>query len=452
MEQSPAESREVTVDEAIAIAVRCQKNGQLAEAEAVYRKVLELTPDHPDVLHYSGVLAHQQGRSDEAIALITRSLELRPDQSDWHSNLGIIFQDKGSLEKALAAYRRALALEPTHANAHNNIGVLLRAQGMTTEAEEAYRLAIRLTPNNPDAYHNLAILLGATHRTQEAVACYCKALTLKPQYPEARRLLALAYCVIGQPDKAVMICEEWLKSEPDDPVARHTLAAVSGRDVPGRASDGYVQKTFDSFAASFEAKLAKLHYQAPALVAAALTDTGLPPMRTFDVLDAGCGTGLCGPLMAPYARRLVGVDLSEGMLEHARKKNVYAELVQGELTAYLKDRQSAFDLIVMADTLVYFGALEDVASAAAGALRPGGRLIFTVEEATEDDAPPTYCIKPHGRFNHRVQYVERVLVGEGLKAQIVRAELRMESGAAVAGLVVTATKPGLLVPPCPAAL
>jgi predicted TPR repeat methyltransferase len=230
-------------------------------------------------------------------------------------------------------------------------------------------------------------------------------------------------------------------SEPDDPVARHTLAAVSGRDVPTRASDAYLQKTFDSFAASFEVKLAQLHYQAPALVAAALADAGLPAARALDVLDAGCGTGLCGPFLAPYARRLVGVDLSEGMLGHARAKNVYDELVTGELTAYLEDRRDAFDLIVSADTLVYFGVLEDVAVAAAGALRSGGRLIFTVEEAAGDDAPSTYCIKPHGRFNHRAQYVERVLVDAGLRVEIARAELRVESGLPVAGLVVTATKP-----------
>ena len=67
MEQSPTAPREVTVDEAMAIAIRCQKNGQLAEAEALYRKVLDLKPDQPDALHYSGVLAHQQGRSEEAI-------------------------------------------------------------------------------------------------------------------------------------------------------------------------------------------------------------------------------------------------------------------------------------------------------------------------------------------------------------------------------------------------
>ena len=53
------------------------------------------------------------------------------------------------------------------------------------------------------------------------------------------------------------------------------------------------------------------------------------------MLDAGCGTGLCGPLIAPYARRLVGVDLSERMLAQARARDVYDELVKGELTAYL---------------------------------------------------------------------------------------------------------------------
>ena len=176
-------------------------------------------------------------------------------------------------------------------------------------------------------------------------------------------------------------------------------------------------------------------------MAAALAEAGLPAARALDVLDAGCGTGLCGPLVAPYARRLVGVDLSEGMLEHAREKNVYDELVRGELTAYLQNHRDAFDLIVTADTLVYFGGLEEVAVAAAGALRSGGRLVFTAEEATGDDAPSTYCLKPHGRFSHRAQYVERVLAAAGLSADIARAELRVESGLPVAGLVVTATKP-----------
>ena len=141
------------------------------------------------------------------------------------------------------------------------------------------------------------------------------------------------------------------------------LAACSGRDVPARASDAFIEKTFDSFAASFDAKLAKLSYRAPALVAEMLADSDVEASKSLDVLDAGCGTGLCGPLIAPYARRLVGVDLSARMLAQARARNVYDELVKRELTAYLRDSTGAFDVIVSADTLVYFGPLEDVVAA-----------------------------------------------------------------------------------------
>ena len=66
MTEPPAAPRQLTIDEAIAIAVECQKNDQLDEADALLQRVLALEPDSPDALHFSGVLAHQRGRSDEA--------------------------------------------------------------------------------------------------------------------------------------------------------------------------------------------------------------------------------------------------------------------------------------------------------------------------------------------------------------------------------------------------
>ena len=86
------ETRELTIDEAVAVAVLLQRNEQLDEAQAVYRRVLESVPNHPDALHYAGVLAHQQGRSDEAVALVEKSLTIAPDRADCYSNLGIIGQ------------------------------------------------------------------------------------------------------------------------------------------------------------------------------------------------------------------------------------------------------------------------------------------------------------------------------------------------------------------------
>ena len=431
--------RAVSLDEAISIAIRLQQNEQWVAAGDIYRSVLAVAPDWPDAVHYSGVLAHQEGRSELAVELIEKSLELEPDRADWHSNLAIVLRDRLELDKAIAACQRAIALDPHHANAHNNLGVLLRAQGRVVEAEAAYRAAIRERPDHSDAFTNLGILLTAQKRTQEAAVCFCKVITFRPKHPEARRLLALAHCTLGEVDEAVRVFEEWLVEEPDNPIARHMMAACSGRDVPARASDAFIERTFDSFAGSFEAKLAKLLYRAPALVAAMLAGADVEPLKTLDVLDAGCGTGLCGPLIAPYARRLVGVDLSARMLAQAQAKQVYDQLVQCELTAYLRDSPAAFDAIVSADTLVYFGPLEGVVAASAGALRSGGRLIFTVEAMTgASDAK--YSISPHGRYSHTPQYVERVLREANLRPEIVPTELRLEAGEPVPGLVVGATK------------
>ncbi len=437
-EESETPPRELTLEEAVALAILLQKSGQLVEAQEMYRRVLETAPDHPSALHYAGVLAHQQGRSDDGLALVERSLALVPDRADWHNNLGILLQSVGRLDAAIDAYERAIAIDPSHANAYSNLGVLFRATGKPSEAEAAYRTAIQLDPDHIDAYTNLGILLGGLKRTEEAAACYSKVITLRPKHKEARKLLALAHCSLGEIDEAVTIFKEWLEEEPESPIALHMLAACTGREVPARASNGFVETTFDSFAASFEAKLERLSYRAPALIAAALQESGVEPAKRLDVLDAGCGTGLCGALVAPYARRLTGVDLSEGMLAQAREKNVYDELAKTELTDYLRTTREAFDLIVSADALVYFGDLENVVVAAAGALRRNGLFIFTLEHAVTAGAGVDYRLEWHGRYSHTSSYVERLLALAGLQAEITHADLRTESGTPVAGLVVRA--------------
>jgi predicted TPR repeat methyltransferase len=439
MQLRESNDRALTLDEAFSVALALQQAEQWAAAEDLYRTILEAAPNHADALHFSGVLAHQRGRSDDAVALIERSIALEPEQADWYSNLGIVLQHQLKLDGAIHAYCRAVALDPRHANALSNLGAVFRAKGEPAEAEAAYRAAIRIDSEHSDAYHNLGVLLNAQKRPREAAQCFSKVITLRPKDPEARRLLALAHCTLGEVDEAVRIFEEWLADDPDDPIARHMLAACSGHDVPTRASDAFVEKTFDSFAASFDSKLAKLLYRAPELVAEMLARSDASPSKSLDILDVGCGTGLCGALLSPYARRLVGVDLSDRMLDQARERNIYDELVKGELTAYLDGCRDAYDVIVSADTLVYFGPLDAVAIAAEQALRPGGRLIFTVEESAADDSEG-YSLGTSGRYRHAHGYVQEILDAAKLRAEIVSVELRLEAGEPVAGLLVAAVK------------
>ena len=130
------------------------------------------------------------------------------------------------------------------------------------------------------------------------------------------------------------------------------------------------------------------------------------------------------------------------MLERAAEKQVYDELHKGEIVAFLRDHPREFDLIVSADTLVYFGALEDVMAAVAGALRENGVFVFTLESLEGRAAGRGYEIQTHGRYCHDQGYVERLLAGAGMQAAIVQAELRMEAGAPVTGLAVRAVSRG----------
>src|SRR5690606_19546826 len=135
---------------------------------------------------------------------------------------------------------------------------------------------------------------------------------------------------LGRIEEAGQVYSRWLAVEPTSVKARHMRSACEGVDVPDRAADAYITEIFDAFASTFDEKLAKLDYRAPALVAEAVDSLGLPPDGA-DVLDAGCGTGLCGPLIAPHAKTLVGVDLSGGMIAEAEELGVYDELAVGEL-------------------------------------------------------------------------------------------------------------------------
>jgi predicted TPR repeat methyltransferase len=128
------------------------------------------------------------------------------------------------------------------------------------------------------------------------------------------------------------------------------------------------------------------------------------------------------------------------MLAHAREKGLYTALVQAELSGFLRDNVAAFDLIVSADTLVYFGALDEVFGCATAALRPDGLLVCTLERLGIGGDGMDHRLEMHGRYSHAESYVERALTGAGLRAEVAHAELRLEAGNPVAGLVIRARK------------
>ena len=442
MEEDLQKPMELNLQDAFSLAMQMHRHGNYDGAEMLYRKLLKAVPDDPDVLHFFGVLLHQRGDSNAAVDLIEKSILLDPVPAGPYNNLGNVLLEMERFAEATDAFQKSIARQPWHADAHSNLGTVLKAQGQFDKANEAYLRAIEIDPAHAEAHNNYGNLLSSQGKVKEAIVYYSRAITLVPHHPQARKLLGVAYYSLGEIGAAANVFHQWTQDEPDNPIAHHMYAACSGQNVPHRASDAYIEQSFDIFAASFDAKLGSLNYRAPELTAAALAQACAAPAGRLSVLDAGCGTGLCGPWVAPYACRLVGVDLSSGMLQRASARNVYDELVKAELQNYLAGHANAFDVIISADTLVYFGALDGVLNAAYQSLKPNGLMVFTVEETVSEDAG--YKINPSGRYNHGRSYVRASMLSAGFEiCAMDPAELRLEGGEPVSGLVVTGRKLGL---------
>lgn len=150
--------------------------GQLADAEAAYRRILVADQQHPDALHLLGVVAHQRGRNEEAAALIGRAIARRGDVAEYHGNLGSVLQSLERLPDAVAAYEESLRLRPVHPDALNNLGSALHALGRLPEAEARHRAALAQRPGFVPALINLGTVLRAMRRNVEAIACFQEAV------------------------------------------------------------------------------------------------------------------------------------------------------------------------------------------------------------------------------------------------------------------------------------
>jgi predicted O-linked N-acetylglucosamine transferase (SPINDLY family) len=166
-------------------AASLHRQGHLAEAETLYRKVLEAEPSQFDALHLYGYLQHQLGRHDTALAWISRALAVNPDVSPAHSNLGLVLRALGRLDDALAAQDRALQLAPGNVEAHTNRAAVLLDMERPEDALASLDRALSLRPDDATALLNRGNALRDLNRHIEALAEYGRAIARKPDFADA---------------------------------------------------------------------------------------------------------------------------------------------------------------------------------------------------------------------------------------------------------------------------
>ncbi|WP_207477063.1 class I SAM-dependent DNA methyltransferase [Arenibaculum pallidiluteum] len=377
-------------------------------------------------------------------ALTTRLAEAPADVPAWIA-LGLLFLSDGEAAQAARCADRALTLRARDPQALLLLGRSERALGRPGLAWLPLEAAAEALPDDPAPRVELGAALLSLGRHDEAADALATALSLPGCPDEAHALLGSTLYrlqLAGKGEEAVARARAWEAAHPGHPLAGHTVAALGGAPAPALPGDSWVRLTFDRLADGFDRHLAGLGYDVPRNLTALLAGHGPVPGT---ILDIGCGTGLCGPLLRPLATRLEGVDLSPGMLAEAARKGVYDALHEAEAAAFMRTRPEAWDVAVAADVLIYIGDTAPLLHAAAAALRPGGILAVSIEDAEDGTAgagATGWTLHASGRYRHAPDRLRDALAMAGLQPLAFEATtIRMERGAPIPGHLVLACRP-----------
>lgn len=472
----------LTIPQILGHAVQLHQAGRLRKAEAIYQQILQHQPSHADAQHLLGLICHQKGQNEQAYTLITQAISTNPDAASFHNNLGEVCRAMNRLDEAYVCYHKALELQPDFPEVHRNIGLTylvkqqpdkavsylrnalvlhpnflgiywalgqaLMRMHQAEEAVTAYDQGLALSPSNPTLLCSKGVALEAARGLDVAIEHYLKAIDLQPSVHDLHMNLALCYQEQGRIPDAIARLQRVIELQPQAEIAKHMLAALQ-KITPDRAPASYVRKIFDDYADHFDKHLVdKLEYHTPALIAEIVQNHTPAEFKTLSILDLGCGTGLFGEEIKRIKKQLVGVDLSPRIIDKARERSIYDQLIVGDLLEYLSGTQaSQFDLVAATDVFNYVGNLLPVFEQVSRVLVPGGGFTFSIEAASPD-TDDDFILDKTGRYQHHKHYLERLGGQFGFaQTHFSEAVLRQEHGQPVSGYIFLFKKPHCQMPP-----
>ncbi len=380
--------------------------GNWAGATLAARRAVDLEPQWPVALMELASSLARQNQGDEALQYAARALK------------------QGANDPQLLT--RALAIA-------SQVGVNDEAMGWAEAGHQLYPEDLRYPLF-------LAEQLVRRKELTQARGFLDKVLAAEPDNKLALR--GALVCAVDLEDNAsaIDLADRLLALSPEDANVQYAHAVAHGQ-TPPTLPGGVVTSLFDDYATSFDLHLVRgLQYRAPEQTAKILNE--LYPDRRFNVLDLGCGTGLLGVYLGPINGFIVGVDLSEKMIEQAVRHNVYARFYNVNVLDALRDTPADhYEVITCLDVLVYVGDLSTVIPNAYRILKAGGHFIFTCEAATEEEED--LVLRESQRYAHKASHVERLCREAGFDD--VRVEhlpaLRMEYNKPLPGFLMVAHKP-----------
>jgi protein O-GlcNAc transferase len=217
---------ELSIKQALDLALSHHRAGQLGQAEPIYRQILSAQPNNAPALGMLGTLCHQSGRTDEALDLLRRAVAANPNAAEGYANLGAVLLGAGKVDESIAASGRALQLSPNSTEAMSNLASALYVAKRFADAAAVYRRLISFQPKDAVATYHLGMSLRSIGQIDEAIAALASAIALRSDIPDWHFRLATALRDRGHLDDAVNALRTVIAMEPAHAEAHNFLGMI----------------------------------------------------------------------------------------------------------------------------------------------------------------------------------------------------------------------------------
>jgi predicted TPR repeat methyltransferase len=374
------------------------------QAITALNKIIVASPNYDPAWEQLGQIYFAAENYDAASNAFQKHLELAPESAEsWHF-LAVTKMKAQDFNATISLLEKCIALDPKHKEAYFNLATCYLKLGDTINALKYYLQQLQYN-HDIECYFNVGVIKMNQDQHKEAIYYFEKCLELNTNYLPAHQNLAAIFLKVQQIDKAIMHYEAMLAQNENDAEIKHILSALKQEEIPTQAPGTYITNLFDSYAEHYDIHLQDfLKYDVPKQIREALNISNIKITKDCNILDLGCGTGLSGEEFKDLSANLVGIDLSDKMLAVAKNRNIYKELICADINVAIKQYQNQ-DLIIAADVLSYFGALDTICHLVYNALNPGGIFACSVESG---DTYP-YILATTIRYQHHEQYIKEML-------------------------------------------
>lgn len=371
------------------------------KAKQYFELCLQYNSKHKSALGYLGQISLQQRHYQQAISYFKQRLVFDSQHANSHHDLGLAYLETKQYLRAKPHFEKAIALGCNDCERYYHYGICLLQCGDYKAALQAFMQQLECQPSIETDY-NIAVLLMYEGRSNDAINYFDRVLTQNPKHIDSHINLGVMYLNSQQTRQAISHYQTALTLAPEREDIQHILAALQHQNTSSTAPQRFVSELFDQYAAYYDIHLNRqLKYQVPNEINKLLLNAINTDTHHWDVLDLGCGTGLVAEALQLSYHNIDGIDASQNMLDVAKHKNHYHELIHGMIPQAL-DQVSQYQLVIAADVFTYIGKLDQVIDHISRHSNEKGYLCFSVEQHHQDQ---DFLLQETIRYAHNRKYI-----------------------------------------------